>query len=208
MDGIYLKLGDETQGPYSFQEVETFWQQARINTRTQFWDPGSNAWKPIDQLLFPPVARAESPALPPRTRRPVYRLTLKRTWSVIVLAIIGMVLALAMFFMALIASAEMPEDTFLKMLSIRFGLAFFVFATWLSIMRMYRWGLGLLMLVIAYHVFMALQTGDVLDYSQWAYVPKLNGLKSSWFAFEWILAALNGFFLLLLLRSASRMRWR
>lgn len=186
MERVYLRTGEETSGPFSRPQVEQFWREARINAKTLYWDESARQWKPVTEL-FMPTQQTEAPVEAiseeeRRQRRP-YRLIHKRTWLVMWLCLFGFLHAVLLLAQAIRLK---PDKVEMEVIYYHFAVVPLVFVIWLSIWRMYKWGLGLILLYIGFVFYQAYYEEIML---KWAELP------------AYILA-----FLLLLL-DWKRMRW-
>lgn len=187
MEHYYLRVADETSGPFSRAQIEQFWREARINAKTLYWDEAAQLWKPVTDL-FMPEQKGVTPVekLSPeewRQRRP-YRLIHKRTWLVMWICLFGFLYAAYMFWQVLKLK---PEKVDMEIIYFRFAIVPFVVVMWLSIWRMYKWGLGLLLLYIGLVFTQAYYYGQTIKWIELpAYVLAFLLLLLSWQRMRWI----------------------
>ncbi|MEM1058480.1 MAG: GYF domain-containing protein [Verrucomicrobiota bacterium] len=159
MDEYYLKLEDQTQGPYRLEEVRRLWHEARLNLQAQYWDAGTESWQPVERLLFAERYGEHAPRDEQRRNRR-YRLELKRTWTVLYVAMTGFVLSVGIVFELLKVPVRRVDP---ELFTHHLLLALALFFISLALYRMYLWSLFLIAALAGYLISLWVFTGSTRD---------------------------------------------
>ncbi len=187
MNQYYLRIGEETTGPFTQAQIEQFWREARINAKTLYWNESAQLWKPVTDLFMPTQPPPEQPEVLSdeewRQRRP-YRLIHKRTWLVMWLCMFGF---LHVVLLLALAIKLKPDKVGMEVVYFRFAVVPFLFVGWMSIWRMYKWGLGLLLLYVGLVFNQAYYHGQTIKWVELPiYVVILVLLLLNWKRMRWI----------------------